>query len=183
MLWMVGIIGALVALVVVLYNRLVGLRNGSESAWSDIDVQLKRRHNLIPNLVETVKGYAAHEAKTFEEVTAARGRAVSASGPVAQGGAENALSRAIANVFAVAEAYPELRASQNFRDLQQELSAIEDAIQAARRYYNAVVRDLNTACDTVPSNFVASWFQIGKKEYFELDVPEARQAPRVDFSS
>jgi LemA protein len=133
--------------------------------------------------VETVKGYAAHEATTLQEVTAARGRAVQASGAAEQGGAESALSRAIANVFAVAEAYPELRASQNFRDLQQELSTIEEAIQAARRYYNAVVRDLNTACDTVPSNFVAGWFQIGKKDYFELDEPAARQAPRVDFSA
>jgi LemA protein len=183
MLWFLGIVAALVALVAGLYNRLVGLRNRSEGAWSDIDVQLKRRHNLIPNLVETVKGYASHESKTFQEVTEARGRASQASGAADQGGAENALSRAIANVFAVAEAYPELRASENFRELQGELSSIEEAIQNARRYYNAIVRDLNTACDSVPSNFVASWFQIGKKDYFELDTPEARQTPQVDFSS
>jgi LemA protein len=183
MLWVLGIIVALAVAVVGLYNRLVGLRNRSESAWSDIDVQLKRRHNLVPNLVETVKGYASHEARTFQEVTEARGRAVQASGAADQGGAETALSRAIASVFAVAEAYPELRANENFRDLQRELSSIEDAIQNARRYYNAIVRDLNTACDTVPSNFVAGWFGIGKGEYFELDTPEARQAPQVDFSS
>jgi LemA protein len=182
MLWFLGMLAALAALVMVLYNRLVGLRNRSEGAWSDIDVQLKRRHNLIPNLVETVKGYASHEAKTFQEVTEARGRAARATGAAEQAGAENALSRAIASVFAVAEAYPELRANENFRDLQRELSAIEEAIQAARRYYNAVVRDLNTACDTVPSNFVAGWFAIAKKDYFELDAPEARQVPQVDFS-
>jgi LemA protein len=183
MLWLLGILAGLLALGVVLYNRLVGLRNRAESAWSDIDVQLKRRHNLVPNLVETVKGYASHEAKTFQEVTEARGRATRASGAAEQAGAENALSRAIAQVFAVAEAYPELRANENFRDLQRELSAIEEAIQDARRYYNAVVRDLNTACDTVPSRFVASGFGIAKREYFELDAPEARQAPQVDFSS
>ena len=183
MLWFLGIIAALVAVVVGLYNRLVGLRNRSEGAWSDIDVQLKRRHNLVPNLVETVKGYASHEAKTFQEVTEARGRAVQADGAGDQGGAENALGRAIANVFAVAEAYPELRANENFRDLQRELSSIEATIQSARRYYNAIVRDLNTACDTFPSNLVATRFQIVKKEYFELETLEARQVPQVDFSS
>ena len=183
MLWTLIVAGVLVALVVTLYNKLVALRNTAESAWSDIDVQLKRRHNLIPNLVETVKGYASHEQKTFQEVTEARGRAQGARGAADQASAETALGRAIANVFAVAEAYPELRASDNFRELQGELSAIEDAIQNARRYYNAVVRDLNTACDTFPSNVVAGLFSIVKKEYFEIEEREARQVPQVDFSS
>ena len=183
MIWILLVLGALVALGIVLYNRLVSLRNASESAWSDIDVQLGRRHDLIPNLVETVKGYASHEQKTFQEVTEARSRALAASGPVDQAGAENALGRAIGHLFAVAEAYPELRASENFRELQGQLATIEEAIQNARRYYNAIVRDLNTACDTFPSALVASSFGIGKREYFELDSPDARQVPQVRFGS
>jgi LemA protein len=183
MLWILGIAVALVALGIALYNRLVRLRNGCESAWSDIDVQLKRRHNLIPNLVETVKGYARHEQQTFAEVTEARSRAQQATGPAGQSGAESSLGRALGHLFAVAEAYPELEASENFQQLQTDLSAIEAAIQNARRYYNAIVRDLNTACDAFPSNVVAGWFGIGKRDYFELDSPEARQVPRVDFAS
>jgi LemA protein len=183
MIWAVLAIGTLLVLVVVLYNRLVSLRNASESAWSDIDVQLRRRHDLVPNLVETVKGYASHEQKTLQEVTEARARAVDASGPADQAGAESTLSRAIGHLFAVAEAYPDLRANQGFLDLQGQLGAIEAAIQNARRYYNAVVRDLNTACDTFPSNLVAGAFGIGKADYFELDEPEQRSAPAVDFSS
>jgi LemA protein len=183
MIWILLVLGAFAALLIVLYNRLVSLRNASESAWSDIDVQLGRRHDLIPNLVETVKGYASHEQKTFQEVTEARSRALAASGPGEQSGAENALGRAIGHLFAVAEAYPALRASDNFRELQSELSAIEAAIQNARRYYNAIVRDLNTACDTFPSNLVAGSFGIDKREYFELESPDARQAPQVDFTS
>jgi LemA protein len=181
MLWILAFAAALIGLAVVLYNRLVRLRNASESAWSDIDVQLKRRHNLVPNLVETVQGYAQHERKTFAEVTDARTRAQGAQGPADQAGAENALGRALGHLFAVAEAYPELRANQNFQQLQGELSSLETAIQNARRYYNAVVRDLNTACDTFPSNLVASRFGIAKRDYFELDAPEAREVPRVDF--
>jgi LemA protein len=177
-----GIAGALAALLVGLYNRLVRLRNGCEGAWSDIDVQLKRRHNLIPNLVETVKGYADHEQTTFTEVTNARSRAQQAHGPADQSGAESSLTRAIGRLFAVAEAYPELAASQNFQQLQGELSAIETAIQNARRYYNAITRDLNTATDTFPSNLVAGWFGIGKRDYFELDSAEERSVPQVDFA-
>jgi LemA protein len=170
------------ALAVLLYNRLVRLRNAGENAWSDIDVQLKRRHNLVPNLVETVKGYARHEQQTLREVVDARTRAQQASGAADRGGAEGALSQAISHLFALAEAYPELKANQSFQQLQAELSALEDSIQNARRYYNAVVRDLNTACDTFPSNAVAGLFGIGKREYFEIDTPEARDVPRVDFS-
>jgi LemA protein len=133
MLWILAIACAVLAIGIVLYNRLVTLRNGSESAWSDIDVQLKRRHNLIPNLVETVKGYAQHEQKTFAEVTEARGRAERAHGAGDRSGAENALGRAITHLFAVAEAYPELQASENFRQLQAELSAIENAIPRPKR--------------------------------------------------
>jgi LemA protein len=164
------------------YNRLVSLRNSSENAWSDIDVQLKRRYELIPNLVETVKGYAQHEAGTFEKVTQARSQAMQASTPGEKGAAEGNLSQVLKSLFAVAEAYPELKANQNFLELQSELSAIEDAIQNARRYYNAVVRDLNTACDVFPSNVVANLFSIGKKEYFELDEAAERVAPQVSFS-
>ncbi len=178
-----GLAVALAAFVVGIYNRLVKLRNASESAFSDVDVQLKRRRDLIPNLVETVKGYASHEQKTFQEVTEARNRAAAATGPGEKGTAETALGRAIANVFAVAEAYPELRASENFQQLQSELSKLEDVIQNARRYYNAIVRDLNTAVETFPSNLVAGGFGFAKSEYFELDSPEDRQAPQVEFGS
>jgi LemA protein len=182
MSWLALILLAAAAGIVVLYNRLVRLRNGSENAWSDIDVQLKRRHDLVPNLVETVKGYASHEQETFREVTEARSRATGAGGRAERAGAENALSGALGHLFALAEAYPELRANENFQALQGELSSIEGAIESARRYYNAIVRDLNTACDTIPSNLVASLFGIGKSEYFELDAAEERQAPTVSFS-
>ena len=175
--------GAVAALLVSLYNRLVRLRNGAQGAWSDIDVQLRRRHDLVPNLVETVKGYARHEQRTFAEVTEARGRAQRAGGVSDRSGAEQDLGRAIAHLFAVAEAYPELRASENFQQLQGELSSVEEAIQNARRYYNAIVRDLNTGCETFPSNLVAGWFGISRMDYFELESPEARAAPRVDFGS
>jgi LemA protein len=166
-----------------LYNRLVRLRNASENAWSDIDVQLKRRHDLIPNLVETVKGYAAHESKTFSAVTEARSRAMQAGSPEGRAAAEANLTRVLQGLFAVAEAYPQLRASENFQGLQAELSNIENAVQSARRYYNAVVRDLNTACETFPSNLVASSFAFSKKEYFELESEAERSVPRVSFSA
>jgi len=182
MSWLGLIALALVIGVVFLYNRLVRLRNGSENAWSDIDVQLKRRHDLVPNLVETVKGYASHEQTTFQEVIEARSRATQAGGRAERAGAEGALTGALGHLFALAESYPELRASENFQSLQSELSTIEDGIQNARRYYNAVVRDLNTACDTFPSNFVAGTFGIGKVDYFELDAPAERQAPAVSFA-
>ncbi len=175
------LVGAVAGYVVVLYNRLVRLRNSSESAWSDIDVQLKRRYELIPNLVETVKGYARHEAATFQKVTEARTRAMQASGPGDKAVAEGALTGALKSLFAVAEAYPELKANQNFLSLQQDLSNLEDAIQNARRYYNAVVRDLNTLCESFPSNLVASGFGFSRKDYFELDSAAERSAPAVSF--
>ena len=165
-----------------LYNRLVRLRNGGESAWSDIDVQLKRRWELIPNLVETVKGYAQHEQSTFQQVTAARSQAMQAKTPAEHAAAEGNLQGALKSLFAVAEAYPELRANENFLGLQRELSGLEEAIQNARRYYNAVVRDLNTAIESFPGNLLAGPFGFTKREYFELDSAAERTAPKVSFS-
>ena len=181
MLVLMGLVVVLGAVVVGLYNRFVRLRNGAESAWSDIDVQLKRRWELVPNLVETVKGYAAHEKTTFEEVTRARGVAMTVMAPGDKAQAETALTSSLRSLFAVAEQYPELRANQNFLSLQQELSGLEEAIQNARRYYNAVVRDLNTAVETFPGNLVAGTFGVGKRQYFELGSDAERAAPRVTF--
>jgi len=182
--WIFLIVLALVVwFAIATYNRLVGLTQRSGEAWSDIDVQLKRRTDLIPNLVETVKGYAAHERKTFEEVTRWRSAAMTAGSPEARAQAENQLTQALRNLFAVAEAYPELKANQNFQQLQSDLGEIEEAVQNARRYYNAVVRDLNTAVESFPSNFVATTFQFKKREFFELDRPEERQVPRVSFGT
>jgi LemA protein len=172
----------LVALAAIaIYNRLVGLRNAAEGAWSDVDVQLKRRWDLVPNLVETVKGYASHEQQTFTQVTEMRSRAMAETDPAAKADAEQGLTRALRGLFAVAEAYPELRASENFRALQGDLGSIEEAIQAARRYYNAIVRDLNTACETFPSVLVANAFGFAKRDYFELDDEAERSAPAVSF--
>jgi LemA protein len=178
---LLGVVAAIVLFAISLYNRLVRLRNGSESAWSDIDVQLKRRWELIPNLVETVKGYARHEQATFEKVTAARSQAMLAKTPAEHGAAEAGLTGALRSLVAVAEAYPELRANENFLGLQRELSGLEDAIQNARRYYNAIVRDLNTAIESFPGNLLAGPFGFGKREYFELDSTAERAAPKVSF--
>ena len=165
-----------------IYNGLIKLRNTSEQAWSDVDVQLKRRYDLIPNLVETVKGYASHEKETFEKVVQARNQAMGASSPGEKAQAENFLQSTLKSLFALAEAYPELKANQNFLDLQDELSNIEEQIQLARRYYNAVVRDLNTKIESVPSNIVANMFHFEKREYFELDSEEQIETPKVDFN-
>jgi LemA protein len=182
--WLVLLAGAaVVGYAIQLYNRLVQLRNASEGAWSDIDVQLKRRCELVPNLVETVKGYAAHESGTLERVTQARGAALGARDPAERAAAESSLSRALGSLLAVAEAYPALEADQVFLQLQRDLAGLEDAIQSARRYYNAVVRDLNTRCEAFPSNLVAERFAFEKREYFELDAPDDRRAPQVRFGS
>jgi LemA protein len=173
---------AVILFAVVTYNRLVGLRQRSQAAWSDIDVQLKRRTDLVPNLVETVKGYAAHERTTLDQVVRARGAAVAAT-PEGRAQAENQLSAALRQLFALAEAYPELKANTNFQALQQSLNGIEEAVQDSRRYYNAVVRDLNTTIASFPSNLIASFFRFAFRPYFELDRPEDRQVPRVSFSS
>jgi LemA protein len=177
-----AIIVILAFVAVGMYNGLIKLRNTSEQAWSDVDVQLKRRHDLIPNLVETVKGYATHEKETFEQVVQARNQAMNASSPEDKAQAENFLQSTLKSLFALAEAYPDLKANQNFLDLQDELSNIEEQIQLARRYYNAVVRDLNTKIETVPSNIIANMFHFEKKEYFELDSEEERQTPEVSFN-
>lgn len=173
--------GILAAVFVGIYNSLIKLRNTSEQAWSDVDVQLKRRYDLVPNLVETVKGYAAHEKSTFEKVVQARNVAMQASSPGDKTQAENMFQSTLRSLFAVAEAYPELKANENFKQLQGELSSVEEQIQLSRRYYNAVVRDLNTKIESVPSNIVANMFAFQKKEYFELDSAEERAAPKVSF--
>ena len=171
----------LVALVII-YNKLVRLRNTAEQAWSDVEVQLQRRHDLIPNLVETVKGYMTHERETLEAVTKARQMAVQITGDVVKRAeAENMLTQTLRSLFAVAENYPQLKANENFLDLQQKLAEIEEQIQLARRYYNAVVRDLNNTIDMFPSNIVAKIFHFQHREYFELTEPEAEEAPEVKF--
>jgi LemA protein len=174
-------LGVLVAFAVMAYNRLVSLGQRSEEAWSDVDVQLKRRTDLVPNVVETVKGYAEHERGTFEDVVRARGAAVSAETPETRARAEGQLTEALRHLFAVAESYPDLKASDNFQALQESLGQIEGDIQSARRYYNAVVRDLNTAVESFPSNQIALFFRFAKRTYFELDDPTDRQVPRVAF--
>jgi LemA protein len=179
-MWPVLILIAIAAVTLIIYNGLVQLKVRADSAWSDIDVQLKRRHDLVPNLVETVKGYATHEKGTFEAVVDARSRAMSAQGPASRAEAENALSGALKSLFALAESYPQLRASENFGQLQGSLAAIEDAIQNARRYYNAVVRDLNTKVLQFPSNVIARAFGFREREFFEIDDAE-RAVPRVSF--
>jgi LemA protein len=166
-----------------LYNRLVRLRNRSENAWAQIDVQLRRRHDLIPNLVETVKGYAAHERGTFDEVTAARAAAQSAQGPAAQGQAENFLTQALGRLIAVSEAYPQLRATENFQQLQAQLADTENQIQVARQVYNDTVLSYDNALQTVPTSVVAGMFGFTKREYFELDDAASRQAPQVSFDA
>jgi LemA protein len=164
------------------YNGLVRLRVRSHAAWADIDVQLKRRHDLIPNLVEAVKGYAAHERTTFERVTEARMRALTASGPAARGQAEGALTEALRGLIAVAENYPQLRAAENFAQLQTQISEVEDQIQLARRYYNAVVRDLNIRIAQFPTNLVAGLFNFQPREFFETEGLE-RESPQVQFGA
>jgi LemA protein len=183
-MWIVLGIVVLVALAVVgIYNSLVRLRVQSDNAWSDIDVQLKRRYDLIPNLVETVKGYASHEKGTLESVVQARNQAMAAQGPAAKGEAEGVLGQALRQLFALAEAYPQLRAVESFTQLQTSLQEIEDAVQNARRYYNAVVRDLNTRIQQFPSNMVAQFFSFTEREFFELGAEAERQAPKVSFGA
>ncbi len=155
--------------VIVTYNRLVRLRNRIENAWAQIDVQLRRRYDLIPNLVETVKGYAAHERATLEAVTQARASAINAQGPAEQARAENMITGALKSLFAVSEAYPELKANQNFLALQEELSGTEGRISYARQYYNDAVLRLNTKIQSFPSNILAGMFGFKEHEYFEAD--------------
>jgi len=164
-----------------MYNSLVQLRVRTESAWSDIDVQLKRRHDLIPNLVETVKGYAAHEKGTFENVAKFRSMAMQATTPADKAQAEGQLSTALKSLFAVAESYPQLQASQEFTELQNSLNSIEDNIQNARRYYNAVVRDYNTRVQSFPSNMIAGMFGFQARQFFEMESAADRENVAVKF--
>lgn len=181
-LWIIVVILVIIFLWVVgIYNRMVKLKNRAKEAWADIDVQLKRRYNLIPNLVETVKGYAAHESQVFEKVTEARTRAMGAKNPKEKGEAENFLSGTLKTLFAVSENYPQLQASQNFLELQRELTDTEDKIQAARRFYNGNVRDLNIKIETFPNNMIAGPLGFKKMDLFELKEPEKRESVQVKF--
>jgi LemA protein len=177
----VVILVVLAAILVALYNRLVRLRNRAENAWAQVDVQLRRRYDLIPNLVETVKGYAAHERQTFEEVTRARTAAQQAQNVQQQAEAENMLTQAIGRLFAVAEQYPELRATENFQQLQAQLAETEQKIAVSRQVYNDAVLTYDNALQTVPTNIVAGLFNFEPREYFEVEEPAAREAPRVTF--
>ena len=175
-LWIVlGIVAFIVLILVVIYNRLVGLRNRVDNAWSQIDVQLRRRYDLIPNLVNTVKGYAAHERGIFERVAEARNAAISAQGVPQQAQAENQITQALRQLFAVVEAYPDLKANQNFLALQEELSGTEGRIAFARQFYNDSVMTYNNACQQFPSNIVAGMFTFTPREFFETE--EATTAP------
>ena len=183
--WILAVIVALGFFIwmITTYNKMVGLKFRVKQAWSDVDVQLKRRYDLIPNIVETVKGYASHERKTLEEVVNARSRAMQVSGPGQnKGEAENILSSTLKSLFALAERYPDLKANQNFIELQSTLSKLEDDIQLSRRYYNAVVRDMNIMTEAFPSRIIAKWFKFEKAEYFLLPSESEREAVKVDFS-
>ncbi|SMD42608.1 LemA protein [Aquiflexum balticum DSM 16537] len=171
----------LVFYVISIYNRLIKLRTIVSEAWSGIDVQLKKRYDLIPNLLETVKGYASHERETFESVTKARNAAQSAQGVLDQQVAENNLNRSLMNLFAVAEQYPELKSNTNFLQMQQDLASIEQDIERSRRYYNGSVRDQNILIDSFPSNLVANNFGFQKSAFFELDNETERAVPKVNF--
>ncbi|MEX2054954.1 MAG: LemA family protein [Candidatus Andersenbacteria bacterium] len=177
----IGIVAVIAAWALVAYNSLIRKNNQVKEAWSDIDVQLKRRHNLIPNLVETVKGYAQHEREAFDSVTSARAQALGATTPQEHAKAENMLTASLKSLFAVAEAYPDLKANANFLELQRELSDTENKVMAAHRFYNSNVRDFNTAVESVPTNVIANLFGFTKHEFFELDDDAARSGPKVDF--
>jgi LemA protein len=181
-----GIILLIIIVIVVfwfvgIYNRLVGLRNNVEASWRQVDVQLQKRYDLVPNLVETVKGYAKHESETLEKVTQARNMAMNASGVEDQAAAENMLTGALKSLFAVSEAYPDLKANQNFLMLQQELANIENKIAYSRQHYNDVVRGYNTLQQQFPANMVAGMASSSPADYFEIEEEAAREAPKVSF--
>ncbi|NWF97567.1 MAG: LemA family protein [Nitrospirae bacterium] len=183
LLVILGIVLLILFYGVAIYNKLIKLRNTVKSSWSDIDVQLKKRYDLVPNLVETVKGYASHEKTTFENVTKARNMAMNASSPADKAKAENMLTSTLKSLFALAEAYPDLKANTNFLQLQSQLKELEDNIEYARRYYNAVVRDFNITIESFPSNIIAGTFNFKQEEFFELESPEVERKPvRVSFS-
>lgn len=164
-----------------IYNGLIKLQVRTDEAWSDIDVQLKRRYDLIPNLVNTVKGYATHERELFEKVTQARSNAMNAQSPQEKGQAENMLAGTLKTLFAVAENYPQLKANENFLELQRELSDTENKVQASRRFYNGNVRDLNTKIQVLPDSVIANMLNIKKREFFEIEEPAQKEAPKASF--
>jgi LemA protein len=176
-----AIVAAIIVYFIGIYNGLVALRERAEAAWSDIDVQLKRRHDLIPALVDTVKGYMNYEKSTLKEVIEARNRSEQASSIKEKADAEQHLSAALGHIFALAESYPDLKANTTFLQLQQELSNIEEALQNARRYYNAVVRDYNAKIDSFPDTLIASRYGFTPKEYFELENPQEKEMPKIDL--
>ena len=177
MTYILIVVALVIFWVVLVYNGLVSLRNRAKEAWADIEVQLKRRYDLIPNLVSTVKGYATHESSAFENVTKARAQAMGAGSLADKAGAENMLTGALKSIFALAEAYPELKANQNFLALQNELSDTENKIQAARRFYNGNVRDLNIKIESFPANLIAGMFNFSPMEFFDLPDSDAAQNP------
>lgn len=180
-----AVVAIILGWLVATYNGLVKMRNRVKEAWSDIDVQLKRRYNLIPNLVEAVKGYAGHEKKVFTDVTEARTKAMAAQksgNPAETAKAENMLAGTLKTLFAVSENYPELKANQNFLSLQEELSDTENKIQASRRFYNGNVRDFNTKQEQFPTNLIASMFGFKPAEFFEIEEEEEKKVPKVDFN-
>jgi len=176
-----AIVVVLILVIMGIFNKLVRKRNRAEESWAQIDVQLKRRYDLIPNLVETVKGYAGHEKETLENVTKARNMAINAGTVKEQAQAENMLTGALKSLFAVSEAYPDLKANQNFMQLQEELTSTENKIGFARQHYNDMVRTLNTSIQQFPDNIVAGMFSFKEKDYFELADEAAREAPKVEF--
>jgi LemA protein len=179
---LLGFVLLVIIAAILIYNKLVRLRNTVQSSWSDIDVQMKKRYDLVPNLVETVKGYAAHERAVFEKVSEARSMAMRAASPADKAKAENMLRDTLKSLFAVAEAYPELKSNANFQQLQTQLKELEDTIEYARRYYNAVVRDFNILIESFPSNIIAAQFRFEKAEFFELETPELERKPvKVSF--
>lgn len=178
-----AIIVLALAWAIITYNRFVSLATRIQEAWADIDVQLKRRYDLIPNLIETVKGYAAHEAGTLEKVTEMRVKAMSADTPAEKANAENMLSSTLKSLFAVSENYPQLKANENFLELQRELSDTENKLQAARRFYNSVVQDLNAGIQMFPASYVAAWGNFSAKEFFQLSEADtaAKEPVKVSF--
>lgn len=176
-----GVLVLLILIFIAMYNSLVRGRNRVDEAWSDIEVQLKRRYDLIPNVIETVKGYAAHEKTVFENVTKARTQAMGAQSADQRANAENALTNTLKTLFAVAENYPDLKANANFLDLQRELADTENKIQAARRFYNGNVRDFNITIQSFPSNIIAGMFGFMKHEFFDLENPAEKEPPKVSF--
>ena len=180
---LLGLVGAVVLYLIYIYNSLVSNKNMVAEGWSGIDVQLRRRADLIPNLIETVKGYASHEDKLFRDIAELRAKSIAGGSVGEQSAVGQAMSAALGRIFAIAEAYPELKADANFRDLQDKLSGIEDEIQMSRRYYNGTVRTFNTLIEAFPSNIVANFFKFAKSEFFDIGDVAAREVPKVDFKA